>query len=155
MLKRPRLILPALAMLAAALLPACATPAVPPAPPVDALVDMQDILASPFDYDGKTVTIKGWASLLNEDYGIWASQADYKERNWRNCISLLNTYADAWKNEALDLSNVLVTGVFSRDIFHNKDGQVVVRLGACNEAGIRFHGPDGLRSLPPSMRPPA
>ena len=32
-----------------------------------------------------------------------------------------------------------------QDIFHNKEGKDVIRLGTCNKVGIRFIDPDGRR----------
>ncbi|MCC2962523.1 hypothetical protein LK540_19015 [Massilia sp. IC2-278] len=144
MTKKTRLTLSSLSLLAAMMVPAAAEPRDPPG---DTWVGVKEVLAAPFDYDGKTVTIKGWATIQREFYGIWASQADYENRVWRHCIALLNLYADDGKNKALNQSDVLVTGVFSRDSSRTKHGRPIVRLGACNEAGIHFIGPDGLRKF--------
>ena len=110
-------------------------------------ISVVDILSTPLDFDGKIVTIKGWASLRREDYGIWATEDDYKKRNWRRCISLLNHYSDESKNKEFDRSLVLTNGVFSNDIFHNEKGVEIVRLGTCSRFGIRFVEPDGLKKI--------
>lgn len=35
---------------------------------------------------GQQVTVRGWASMKPEDYGIWASADDYEKRNELRCI---------------------------------------------------------------------
>jgi hypothetical protein len=111
-------------------------------------VRIEDLLANPSNFDGKTITVKGWASIRHEDYGLWASRADYEARNWRRCISLLNTYNDPNKNLQLDRTEVTITGMIYKDVFHTQDGKPVIRLGACNPVGIRFADTDGLRRYP-------
>ena len=106
---------------------------------------MGTIIANPAEYDGKLVTIKGWASVWHEDYGIWATQDDYRKRNRKNCISLLNSYNDDALNEPVDRKEVLVTGIFYRDAYRDKDGRPVVLLGSCSRLGIQFSEPEGLR----------
>jgi hypothetical protein len=108
-------------------------------------ISVADVISRPLDFDGRIVTIKGWASLRHEDYGIWATEDDYKKRNWKRCISLLNHYPDEAKNKELDRRSVLITGVFNNDILHNESGVDIVRLGTCSKFGIRFVEPDGLR----------
>jgi hypothetical protein len=110
-------------------------------------ISVADVISRPLDFDGRIVTIKGWASLRHEDYGIWASEEDYKKRNWKRCISLLNHYSDEAKNKQLDRRSVLITGVFNNDIFHNESGVDIVRPGSCSRFGIRFVEPDGLREI--------
>jgi hypothetical protein len=95
-------------------------------------VSVSDVVSKPDDFNGKV---------------IWASQADYEQRNWKQCISLLDFFADESRNKALDRTTVLITGKFSRDIFHDEKGQEVVRLGTCNQFGIRFTEPDALRKF--------
>lgn len=106
-----------------------------------------NVTSEPAGFDKKVVTIKGWASIRGEDYGIWATQDDYEKRNWKRCISLLNIYNDQALNESLDRKPVLITGTVFQDIFLDKDGRQVVRLGTCNKVGIRFIEPGGLRSF--------
>ncbi|MGB9109183.1 MAG: hypothetical protein WCC39_10910, partial [Telluria sp.] len=88
-----------------------------------------------------------WASLRHEDYGVWATEDDYKKRNWKRCISLLNHYSDESKNKELDQSLVLITGTFNKDIVHNERGIEIVRLGSCSRFGIRFVEPDSLKKI--------
>lgn len=133
------------ALLPLVLLAACATP---PGRDSPTWVSVNDVLAKPSEVDGKVVTIKGWASIRHEDYGIWATQADYESRNWKQCISLLNFYSDDALNKSLDRTTVLITGIIQRDVFHDKDGGAVVRLGTCNQMGIRFVEPTGLSAFP-------
>lgn len=115
--------------------------------PEVAWVGVMDVLINPGAYAGNVVTIKGWVSLRHEDYGIWATEADYEKRDWKKCISLLNRYSDEAANGAIDRTEILVTGIFDDDIYHDKAGQNVIRLGTCSPAGIRFNEPRGLRSF--------
>lgn len=108
-------------------------------------IGVADVLSKPADFNGKVVTIKGWASLGNENHQLWATQGDYEKLNRKQCISLLNSYNDDARNESLDQTTVLITGTVCQDIFHDKEGGGVIRLGTCNEVGIRFIDPDGLR----------
>lgn len=108
-------------------------------------IGVADVLANPAGFDGKVVTIKGWALIKNENYRIWATQSDYEKLNRKQCISLLNSYNDDARNESLDQTTVLITGTVYQDIFHNEEGKDVIRLGTCNKVGIRFIDPDGLR----------
>ena len=110
-------------------------------------VSVIDVLANPSAYSGKEVTIKGWVSLRHEDHGIWATEADYEKRDWKKCISLLNWYSDEAANRAIDRTEILATGIFDQDIFHDKEGRNLIRLGTCNPAGIRFNEPRGLRKF--------
>lgn len=110
-------------------------------------IAVDDVISHASDFDEKIITIKGWASVRPEDYGIWASEDDYKKRNWRRCISLLNFYSDKSINKSLDQKVVLITGKFMKDIFHDKNGQEIVRMGTCSQYGIRFIEPSGLRKF--------
>lgn len=110
-------------------------------------VSVTDVLANPSAYSGKEVTIRGWVSLRHEDHGIWATKADYEKRDWRKCISLLNWYSDEAANKAIDRTEILVTGIFDKDIVHDKEGRNLIRLGACSPARIRFNEPRGLRTF--------
>lgn len=112
-----------------------------------AALTVGQVIASAELYDGKVITVQGWASVHYEDYGIWVSRSDYETRNERNCISLLNHYKNADLNQAVDRKAVLVSGIFDKDIFHDKDRHDVIRLGACSKFGIRFLDPAGLQSL--------
>jgi hypothetical protein len=127
----------------AAILSSCVTAKkIPPA-----WIEVDSVLANPSLYVGKTITLKGWASIRTEDKGIWFTPEDYENRNRRHCISLLNTYKDEGINRSLDRKYVLVTGKIDPDSYHNAEGQGIVRLGSCNKVAIRFEEPNGLRLL--------
>jgi hypothetical protein len=115
------------------------------APKTSSWVEVDDVLANPSAFAGRKVTIKGWASIRNEDKGIWATPDDYANRNRRRCISLLNTYRDEEINRSLDRKYVLVTGTIDPDSYHDSAGQGIVRLGSCNKVGVFFEDPAGLR----------
>jgi hypothetical protein len=130
-------------LLLATILSSCATPGkVPPA-----WVEVDSVLANPAAYAGRTITLKGWASVRTEDKGIWVTPKDYEDRNRRRCISLLNTYKDESVNRSLDRKYVLVTGKIDLDSYHDAEGQGIIRLGSCNKVAIRFEEPNGLRIL--------
>jgi hypothetical protein len=109
------------------------------------VVSVVEILVSPEKFDGKTVSVKGWLTIRHEDTGLWATPNDYKKRNTKLCISLMNRYKDDAMNKAVDAKHVIVTGIFFKDISHDRNGQYVFRPDACSNFGIRFIEPLGLR----------
>jgi len=110
-------------------------------------LSVEEVISKASSLDEQVITVKGWASIRNEDYGIWENKNDYEKRSSDKCISLLNFYSDRNRNKELDRNFVLITGTFSKDVFHDKNGQDVIRLGACSQFGIRFIEPDGLRKF--------
>lgn len=110
-------------------------------------IGVSDVISDPLRYNGKEVTIKGWATVRSGSYRIWASRGDYEKHNVAQCITLLNSYTDDTLNKSVDGKTVLITGTVDKDIKRDKDGNPVIVLHACNDIGIRFTPPRGLRAF--------
>jgi hypothetical protein len=112
-----------------------------------AWTEIDDVLANPTAYSGKTVTIRGWISIRHEDYGVWATSDDYANRNRRRCISLLNTTGDNELNRSLDRTYALVTGKINSDSYRDSEGRGIIRLGSCNRVAIGFEKPTSIQRI--------
>jgi hypothetical protein len=107
--------------------------------------EIDTILANPAAYAGKTLTIRGWISIRREDYGVWATSADYSNRNRHRCISLLNTTGNEDLNRYFDRTYVLVTGKIDSDSYRDAEGRGIVRPGSCNRVAIGFEQPSSIQ----------
>lgn len=77
-------------------------------------VSMVQLIAAPDEYDGKTVTVKGFFSSGREGDGLFLGKADYENVVLENSIWIRRPDPKVCDAQKLDQRYVEITGVFKK-----------------------------------------
>jgi len=110
-------------------------------------LNIDDILAAPDKYDEKLIRVKGWATMRPGDFNLWMDHAQPGKRLVRKCISILSAVDGEEFRRSFDDNFVEITGIFHKDIYHDKEGRDLIRLGTCNKFGISFTAQSAIKAI--------